>query len=337
MGQESGPPGDVSQADAGHGEEGADLAQRLEGMALVEKVELARTAEKKVREILLESAPPELQLALLENPDISGLEVHSIASSKDTDREVIRTILQTKRFLQSNAIRLALVKNTNTPVKAALRLLSYIKDVDLEKLTQNPDISRPVALGANEILAQRQDTEAVPPRGTLRPSEGAYPTGAQQKEGAAQPISKLAESQPVTEQERANLFLQIQRMSMAEKIKLAMIGNKEVRGILIRDPSKATQVAVVNNPRITETEIERIASSKTVEDEVIRLILNNREWLKAYAVKLALVKNPKTPVKAALRLVPHLRSKDLKEVARSKGISNVVVVGAKKVLHQRSS
>jgi hypothetical protein len=303
-------------------------------MALAEKVELAKTAERKVRETLLEGAPPELQIALLENPDISGLEVHRIASAKDTDQEVIRTILLTKRFLQSNAIRLALVKNTSTPVKAALRLLSYIKDADLEKLTQNPDISRPVVLGATEILAQRQDAEAPQTRATPRPSERV--AGAPTKEGATQPISKLAESQPVTEQERASLFLQIQRMTMAEKIKLAMIGNKEVRGILIRDPTKATQVAVINNPRITDSEIERIASSKTVEDEVIRLILNNREWLKSYAVKLALVKNPKTPVKAALRLVPHLRSKDLKEVARSKGISNVVVVGAKKILHQRS-
>lgn len=148
-------------------------------------------------------------------------------------------------------------------------------------------------------------------------------------------LQAIAESRPVTEQDKANLFLQIQAMSVAERIKLALLGNKEVRGILIRDPVKSVQVAVIRNPRITDPEVERIAGSRTVDEEVIRQILNNREWMKNYAVKLALVKNPKTPVKASLHLLPHLRTKDLKDVARSKNIPNVVVVGAKKLLESR--
>jgi hypothetical protein len=147
--------------------------------------------------------------------------------------------------------------------------------------------------------------------------------------------TRLAEARPVTEQDRATLAFQIQRMTVPERIKLALQGNKEVRGILIRDPAKAVQVAVINNPRITDMEIERFASSRTADDEVLRLILNNREWVKNYAVKVALVKNPRTPVKAALRFLPHLRDKDLKDVARSRDLPNVVVVGGKKLLQER--
>ncbi len=148
-------------------------------------------------------------------------------------------------------------------------------------------------------------------------------------------IRKLVEAQPVTEQDKANLFLQIQRMSVAERIKLGMLGNKEVRGVLIRDATRAVQIAVIQNPRLTDIEVERFASSRTVDDEVLRLILNNRDWLKNYAVKVALVNNPKTPVKASMRLLPHLRGKDLKNVARSKNLPNVVVVAAKKFLSER--
>jgi hypothetical protein len=148
-------------------------------------------------------------------------------------------------------------------------------------------------------------------------------------------IRELAEAQPVDEQQRASLFLQIQRMTVAERIKLAMLGNKEVRGILIRDPTKAVQVSVVQNPRITDSEIERIALSKTTDDEVIRIILNNRDWLKKYFIKVALVHNPRTPLKASMRFLPHLRDRELKTVAQSRNLPNPLVVAARKTLYER--
>jgi hypothetical protein len=131
------------------------------------------------------------------------------------------------------------------------------------------------------------------------------------------------------------MFLQIQRMSVAERMKLAMLGNKEVRGILIRDPVRSVQVAVVGNPRITEPEIERIALSKTVDEEVLRIIVTNRDWLKRYPIKVALVSNPRTPIKTSMRLLPHLREKDLKDVSRSRSLPNVLVVAAKKLIAER--
>jgi hypothetical protein len=148
-------------------------------------------------------------------------------------------------------------------------------------------------------------------------------------------IRQLAEAQPSNEEDRASLFLQIQRMTVAERMKLALLGNREVRSILIRDPVRSVQVCVIQNPRITDTEIERIASSRSVDEEVLRLILRNREWLKYYSVKVALVNNPRTPLKESLRLLGHLREKELKEVARSRNLPNPVVVAAKKLLSER--
>lgn len=148
-------------------------------------------------------------------------------------------------------------------------------------------------------------------------------------------IRKLADAQPVTEQDRVNLFLQIQRMTVAERMKLALLGNREVRSILIRDPVRSVQVCVIQNPRITDTEVERIASSRTVDEEVLRLILKNREWVKHYRVKVALVNNPRTPLKESLRFLGHLRDRELKEVARSRNLPNPVVAAAKKLLLER--
>ena len=48
-------------------------------------------------------------------------------------------------------------------------------------------------------------------------------------------------------------------MSMGQKIKAAMMGNLEVRKILIKDPKKQVALAVLANQRITEKEVAGIA------------------------------------------------------------------------------
>ena len=82
-------------------------------------------------------------------------------------------------------------------------------------------------------------------------------------------------------------------MNTKDRIKLAMKGDREARGILIRDSNKIVCSAVVANPRITEQEIENVASMRTVADEVLRLIAMNRSWARAYSIIHNLARNPK--------------------------------------------
>ena len=42
------------------------------------------------------------------------------------------------------------------------------------------------------------------------------------------------------------------KMSVPEKIRLAMLGNQEARNLLIHDPNKVIPLAVLRNPKITE-------------------------------------------------------------------------------------
>lgn len=135
----------------------------------------------------------------------------------------------------------------------------------------------------------------------------------------------------------AGVYQSIQQMGVSEKVKLASLGNKEIRKILIKDSSKIVQVAVVKNPKITEEEIERIASSRVVDKEVLRIIQTSREWMKNYQVKLASVKNPKTPLQGAMRMISHLRIKDIKDLMGSKNVPNPLRVVAKRLYAQKNS
>lgn len=131
-----------------------------------------------------------------------------------------------------------------------------------------------------------------------------------------------------------SLFQSIQAMSVSEKLDLAHRGSKEARSILIRDSNKLVQLAVVQSPKITEGEVLAIANNRQINDEVLKHISINRDWMKNYQVRIALASNPKTPLPIALRQIPFLRQKDLASLAISRSIPRALSVAAEQRLKQ---
>jgi len=123
----------------------------------------------------------------------------------------------------------------------------------------------------------------------------------------------------------------ISQLTAAQKVALAIRGNREARNILIRDSNRIVATAAIRNPRITDAEVLAAAQNRTMSDEVIRLIAMNKEMIRAYPVKLALVQNPKTPLATAMRFLGILRVSDLKNVAKSKGVPQALANQAKRL------
>ncbi len=124
-------------------------------------------------------------------------------------------------------------------------------------------------------------------------------------------------------------------LKVAEKIKMGLTGDKEWRALMIKQSNKLIQAAVLKNPRITDGEVLMIAKNKTSSDDLIRMILLNKDWMKLYEMKKALILHPKTPAPKALRLVPFMTMKDIKELAKSRQVSTVVATAARKELELR--
>jgi hypothetical protein len=131
-----------------------------------------------------------------------------------------------------------------------------------------------------------------------------------------------------------SLFQKIQTMSVSEKLDLARKASKEARSILIRDSNKLVQMAVVNSPKITESEILAIASNRQVNDDVLKEIAINKEWLRNYQIRLALVNNPKTPLSIAMAQVTYLNRRDLSLLAKSKGVARPLIIAAQERVKQ---
>ncbi|MFH1025573.1 MAG: hypothetical protein V1764_02725 [Nitrospirota bacterium] len=137
-------------------------------------------------------------------------------------------------------------------------------------------------------------------------------------------------------EERSQTILQrIQKLSVSERIQIALRGGKEIRTILLRDSNKEVSLTVLENPKLTETEIELVAKSRSMPDEALRKISKKKAWMKNYNVIHALVTNPKTPPAISLHLVSELKTKDLALLGKNKNVSEGIRSTAKKIFRAR--
>ena len=139
----------------------------------------------------------------------------------------------------------------------------------------------------------------------------------------------------VTDEKKKSLYQQIQGMAVAQKVKLALKGNKEARSLLIKDSNKIVAAAVIKSPRITDGEVMAIAQMRTSHDEVIRIIAGNPDWMKNYNIQSALANNPKTPFPVAIRIVRQLRPPDLEKLGRNKNVTGQLSKIAKELYEQK--
>lgn len=144
------------------------------------------------------------------------------------------------------------------------------------------------------------------------------------------------EDEPALDAEDSEEYLSkyklAQVMGIGEKIKMALTGDKEWRKILIKDANKLVSSGVMKNPRITEPEVLTILKSGVQNDEIMRLICANKEWVKNYQIRKALIENPKTPLASALRFLGTMNEKDVSGYAKSRNISSVLATQAKRML-----
>ena len=129
-----------------------------------------------------------------------------------------------------------------------------------------------------------------------------------------------------------SLTQQVQQMGVVERVRAAMKGSREVRTMLIRDPSKMVASAVLSSPRLTGSEIESFAKMTSVSDDVLRAIGQNRAWVKNYGVAHALVRNPKTPVAMSLTLLQRLVERDVRSVAMDRNVPEPLRLAARRRL-----
>ncbi len=168
-------------------------------------------------------------------------------------------------------------------------------------------------------------------------------------ESSDAPLLAAADSAPDTEAEapgtpasapasddgvRRGTAQRLGMMTVAARVKVAMQGSREERGILVRDPNRLVSAAVLSSPKLSESEVEAIARMTNVSDEVLRIVGTTRAWIRNYNVVAALVRNPKTPIAISLNLINRLVERDVRMLASDRNIAEPIRVQARKMIIQ---
>src|SRR4030042_4668150 len=142
-------------------------------------------------------------------------------------------------------------------------------------------------------LEDKAEAEAISPE-----DEKLLDTIVVKEEDAAEFSSDLVQDlqENFNDAQRQNLYQKILKMTIPQKIRLAILGNREARNILVVDRNKVLPMAVMRSPRLTENDILVYAQHRNLPNYIYKYIAHNKKWIKNYPVKLALVNNPKTPL-----------------------------------------
>ena len=155
-----------------------------------------------------------------------------------------------------------------------------------------------------------------------------------------EPVQAFVEAVEAAEpdkEKRETLLQKLGRMRVVERVQRALKGGRDERLLLIRDPCKVVQRAVLQSPQLSEQEVESFASMASLTDETLRLIANNQRYRKNYTILRALEFNPKTPLEVTLHLLPLMKPQDLKFLAGSKNIADTLRTAAMRLQRQRSA
>ncbi len=145
------------------------------------------------------------------------------------------------------------------------------------------------------------------------------------------PKTEILKEKKPPEVRTQTIFQRIQKLTVSERIQLALKGGKEIRSILLRDPNKEVCLNVLDNPKITDTEIELIAKSRSLPDEMLRIVSKRKEWMKTYNIMHAVATNPKTPLTTALGYMTHLKTRDLQVLQKDRNVAEGIRAAAKKL------
>jgi hypothetical protein len=307
---------------------------------------VARDADPEIavlaKETLARISPDEWGL-LLDLSPLSAREIETLSEATE-DPGVLEPIVRHSET--SDAVLIRLARKAEGSVQEALvvnqrRLLAHPDLIDA--LESNPALTPESRRLLGEMReeffeksARRRAAEEEAAAEAARTVEAARVLEASEAELAlsagetgAAPAAEGEEE--LTDERRMALHQRLAYMNVAQRIDTATKGTREERRVLITSVLKPIWEAVLKSPFLTDVELEAFASMRNVDEEVYRRMAAKADWVRKYAVVLALIKNPKVPPEVGMSLVKFLRLRDLKAVMNDRNLPEPVRIVARKL------
>lgn len=275
---------------------------------------------------LVQSQTDKVQRILL-NPSTADETAVDLARVVKDDSLLEIIAKNEQRLLRSPEIIKALYLNPVTRMSTANRCVEFaVRNQVVVDIPAYKEIAH--ALGAEKSYDDPMDQ-------ALADAEADAAFGNVHDPGELGDDGEIPDDDALAEEEDLKKRTSLLGLTMSQKIRLAHVGTGYQRALLLRDPNRIVAMAAIKSPLVRETEVIRVAQSRSANDDVIRYITLNRDWLKIHQVKVALTANPKCPLPTSMRLLPHMRLVELRSLARSKNISSALRTAAKNMLNKK--
>jgi predicted regulator of amino acid metabolism with ACT domain len=111
------------------------------------------------------------------------------------------------------------------------------------------------------------------------------------------------------------LLARLPQLPLGQKITLARRGPARVAGALLADGHAKVIPVALDNPNVTEAQVLKVLSREKLPTALIPAISRHRKWSVSYNVRLALVRQPSSPLGTILAYLPEITVSDLRELA----------------------
>ena len=267
---------------------------------------------------------------LLSCPSITADTVAYLAET-GSERLCERIAINEQFLLQHPQVIAKLYMNKRTRMSTADRVLELAVRNGVE--LDIPAYKEAAAAIQNELILEPseepspddilfQQTEELAASITLSPDEDTHVVDDEGNESVSEKCKPI--------------WVQVTTMTVSQKIRRAILGTSAERMLLVRDTNRRVAAAAIGSPPLKGKEAAQISASRSVSDDVLRIIATNREWTRNHQIKYNLVTNPRTPLTFATQLIPHLRDHELRAIAKSKNVSGAIATAARHQLQRKN-
>jgi hypothetical protein len=275
---------------------------------------------------------PRLLVPIFNNPSVPEETLTTIAET--ATRETMQILLTSERVMSSVAILKPLLGNPMLTPEEHAEITDRLSKLGIDVAEEFGTITDVAVLEwikehAAELQAEEREGKPFILLGGMDELGG--------EEETVITAEALEAAKGTGDDERLSTLQKLARLNVGERIKVAMLGTKEERAILIRDGSRLVSSAVLASPKVSEQEIETFATMKNVRENVLRDIGRSHKFIKSYVVIKNLCGNPRTPLDISLGLMKNLLAPDLKGLSMNKNIPETLRKMASKLFKVRTS
>jgi hypothetical protein len=123
-------------------------------------------------------------------------------------------------------------------------------------------------------------------------------------------------------------------MRLGDRVTLARLATPALLPALLADAERQVAEAALLNPRLREDDVVAALRREDVKNVLVEATVSSSRWAANYAVRLALVLQPRTPLPLALQQISSLVPRDLRRVADETGLRPLVRAAALEVLER---